>query len=160
MNNQNVRIEKLELKSDQVPRICRMLKRFYQNDYEPYMINEDNKYIDRHSFVALTTRNSVAGFILVHIPIRNPLIVQFLVSDRFRGQGLGYRLLTKAIEDIEQFARTMDARSEYKMIYLDVPATAQPAIALYTRNGFTRSTQPSKNIGTQAQRMVRTIEQN
>lgn len=159
MSVQNLRLEKLRLNSQQAPEICQMLSDFYDNDvYEPHMIDDDNKDIDRHSFVALTNTSAVAGFILVRVPVRNPFIVQFLVSDRYRGQRLGYRLLSRAIEDIEKYAETMNEGSEYKLIYLDVPVTAQDAIALYTRNGFKQTNKRSKNIGTTAHRMERKIE--
>lgn len=157
MSAQNFRIVRLKLDSPQVKEICQMLEEFYDNDYYPYMINDDNKDIDRHSFVALTETKAVAGFILVNIPRRNPNIVQFLVSEASRKQRLGYRLLTKIIQDIERYAHAMDERSKYKIIFLDVPATAQAAIELYERNGFAQTTKASKNIGTTAHRLERKI---
>lgn len=156
MSSQNFRIERLQLHSDQVSEIIQMLAEFYDNDYETDMINRDSKDIDRHSFVALTKTNTVAGFILVQIPRRNPNIVQFLVSANFRGQGLGKILLQKAIEDIEGFAETMDGRP-YQLIYLDVPTTAEVAKKLYESNGFVQSTKAAKQIGTKAHRMERKI---
>lgn len=157
MNVPNVRIERLRLNSGQVDEICQMLADFYDNDYEEEMINEDNKNIDRHSFVALTNANAVAGFILVHMPRRHPLIVQFLVAQQFRGQRLGFRLLRRAIEDINEYAETMDERTKYLKIYLDVPISAAAAIALYENNGFRRSSGRAKNIGVTAHRMERKI---
>lgn len=157
MSGPNFSIERLSFSASQVQQICKMLGEFWDNDYLEEWITPDHKNMDRHSFVALTNTKEVAGFILVQVPRRNPYIVQFLVSQRFRGQRLGFQILREAIEDIDRYAERMNGRDKYKFVYLDVPTDAEDAIRLYGRNGFEQTAKASKNIGTKSNRLERRI---
>lgn len=83
--------------------------------------------------------------------------MQFLVSAQYRGQQLGYRLLRAATEDIESYAEEMDDRDRYRLIYLHVPISFTAAIALYTRNGFERTSMNARKVGIKSHRMERRI---
>lgn len=155
MNVQSFYIERLRLRSPEVRIICDMLALHYNNDFYPHDINVCPD-IGFHSFVALSRLREVAGFIVIDVAGRNPRIQQFLVGADFRRQRLGHRLLQTAIDDIERYAATMDARSRYQYIYLDVPVTAVAARQVYAQFGFIRGLR-GRNIGVPSIRLFRRI---
>lgn len=140
--------------------ICKMLKKFYDNEYDPIAITENQTHMERHSFIAYAGRGvNMAGFILVDIPenMRNPYILQLLVAEKHRGNRVGYELLMRSIASMEAYEAD-DETKRYNLIYLNVPLTARDAIKLYERNGFKRVKVASeKAVGAKSIRMQRKI---
>ncbi|KAG4070421.1 hypothetical protein HA402_005653 [Bradysia odoriphaga] len=149
---------KLNIRNEAIVRgVVELINQEYQNDLTNEHI-QNVLDVERHSFVA-HQGNTVHGFILISIPKRNPLMSHFIVDQGQRRKGIGKRLITMCLEDIDDYSRRHD--NAYSSVYLHVPLSAETAKKTYEINGFQNDGLQKRDglLGTPTQKMTRKIQQ-
>jgi len=95
--------------------------RWSLEEYQRDFVKNDRVYLTAKS------KNEIAGWLVLHIREKSSYVVGITVVKKYRGQGLGKKLMLKALEI---------SRQHQKPTRLHVKTSNKPAIRLYENLGF------------------------
>lgn len=150
-NQKKYKVEIVNFKNSKLKEIAEMIYSTYENSIDQNILgyNDKNKvyhmikeiiegnisffkFLKDCSFIAFR-ENNIIGVILLALINQNPLILDFVVSKKFRGQGIGKRLLVKAIEA---------SKKRFNELILTVTVGNTKAEHLYKSIGFKQISDP------------------